>query len=131
MATRLTKSLLWTVMFLVLFAPAAGADQSAVRLEVPDEVAPGTDVTVRVVVTHDGNNFFHYTDWVVVTAEDKEIARWAFSSGNRPEDEDFVREVTYTVEKPTTFGAQANCNIHGSAGPVHALVRVASPKAGD
>ena len=111
----------------VLFPGITGADSSSVRLEVPAETKPGSDITVRVFVTHEGNNFFHYTDWLFVAVGEKEIRRWEFAADRRPEDENFTREITYTVYGPTTFRAQANCNIHGSAGPAEATVRVSSP----
>jgi len=92
------------------------ANKSAVTIEAPAAAAPGTQVTIKVHVSHGGNNFFHYTDWVTVSANGQEIARWEFSSGNRPEDADFTRELTYTVTGPVEISAEANCNMHGSAG---------------
>lgn len=111
----------------VCLPPIAGADQSAVRIEVPAEAKPGSAVTVRVFVTHEGNNFFHFTDWVVVGVGETVIGRWEFAADRRPEDENFVRETTYTVQDTTTFYAQAHCNIHGSAGTAEATVRTPQP----
>jgi len=92
------------------------ADQSSVTIEAPEYAEPGSQITIKVHVSHSGNNFFHYTNWVTVSANGKEIKRWEFSSGNRPEDADFTREMTYTVSGPVEITAEANCNMHGSAG---------------
>ncbi len=104
--------------------PDALADQTAVRIEAPSSASPGSQITVRVHVTHSGNNFFHFTNWVWLKANDVEIGRWEFNPDARPEDENFTRQVSYRVEGPVTLTAQGNCNVHGSAGAVHANVAV-------
>ncbi len=96
--------------------PPAFANQSSVTIEAPKHAEPGSQITIKVHVSHSGNNFFHYTNWVTVSADGQEIKRWEFSSGKRPEDADFTREVTYTVSGPVEITAEANCNMHGSAG---------------
>lgn len=101
------------------------ADQSAVAIDVPPEASRGSTITVTVRVSHEGNSFFHFTDWAWLRAGEVEIARWRFSADNRPEDENFTRQVAYTLHGPTTFTAQANCNVHGSAGAVRKTVAVA------
>lgn len=45
---------------LLVTAPAALADETAVRIEAPATAAPDSLITVTVHVTHSGNNFFHY-----------------------------------------------------------------------
>jgi desulfoferrodoxin (superoxide reductase-like protein) len=112
------------LLFLLLASSPVLANKSAVTLEVPEHAAPGTAITIRVHVTHEGNNFFHYTDWVTVRANGTEIRRWEFSSTRRPESENFTVEMTYTVDGPVEITAQANCNVHGSEGPVSATVQV-------
>ena len=37
--------------------------------------------------------------------------------GNRPEAAIFTKEVKLTVNEPLEIVAEANCNLHGSAGP--------------
>jgi desulfoferrodoxin (superoxide reductase-like protein) len=124
---HLFASVLSALLITALFPAGLRADQSAVRLEVPAQAEPGAVLTLRVRVTHEGNNFFHFTDWVSLAANGQEIKRWAFTADSRPEDENFVRELTYTVRGPTVFSARANCNIHGSAGPAETTVRVGIP----
>ena len=109
----------------LIAASGARADETGVRIEAPAVAAAGDEITVTVHVTHEGNNFFHFTDWVWLKAGDREIGRWAFSAQERPEDERFSRQVTYTVSGPTVFTAQGNCNVHGSAGPARAELRLA------
>lgn len=92
------------------------ADKSAVRLEAPQTGVQGDEITITVHVTHNGNNFFHYTNEVYILADGDEIGRWEFSSGQRPESENFSREVTLTLQGATELVAEANCNLHGSAG---------------
>jgi desulfoferrodoxin (superoxide reductase-like protein) len=109
---------------MLVTAPAALADQTDVRIQAPATAAPDSLITVTVHVTHSGNNFFHFTDWVWLKANDTEIGRWEFRSDARPEDENFNRQVSYRVEGPVTLTAQGNCNVHGSAGMARAEVTV-------
>lgn len=84
-----------------LLSSSALANKSAVSLQVPSAAQRGSEVVIQVKVTHEGNNFLHYTDDVTVTVNGKEIARWKYTATNRPETENFTREVKYTVtERP-------------------------------
>ena len=98
------------------------ANKSSVSLTAPESVPKGTEVTIKVNVTHSGNNMFHYTKWVYVKINGKEIARWDFSAMNTPESENFTREIKYTVNEPAQIEAEANCSIHGSAGIIKASI---------
>lgn len=102
--------------------PDALADQTAVRIEAPSSALPGSQITITVHVTHSGNDFFHFTEWVWLKANDTEIGRWEFQSNARPENETFVRQLSYRIEGPVTLTAQGNCNVHGSAGIARADV---------
>ncbi len=124
----------WAVLatlygLMTLWPQTAAADQTRVRIEAPASAPAGTDITIRVNASHDGNNFFHYTNWVWLKAGDTEIGRWTFSAQARPEKENFIREVQYTLTGPTVFTAQGNCNLHGSAGPAQVKVEIEAPAA--
>ena len=105
------------IIFCILNAGVALADKSAVTIEGPDEVAKGTEATVKLNVTHSGNNFFHYTKWVKVKANGTEIAHWDYSMTHRPEGANFTKEIKVTVAEDLEIIAEASCNLHGSAGP--------------
>jgi desulfoferrodoxin (superoxide reductase-like protein) len=100
------------------------ANKSSVTIDAPDSAREGEIISIRIKVTHKGNNFFHYTNWVYIKINDKEIARWGFTGSKRPEDETFTREVKYKVESTMTIVAEANCNIHGSAGKAIKTIQV-------
>lgn len=107
-----------------LLSSSALANKSAVSLQVPSTVQRGSEVVIQVKVTHEGNNFLHYTDSVYVTVNGKEIARWKYTATNRPETENFTREVKYTATENLDIKAEANCNLHGSAGIASAKIQV-------
>lgn len=104
----------------------AFADKTAVRIEAPKSASPGTEVTIRVHITHEGNNIFHFTDWVFINANDREIGRWTFTAQQRPETDNFTRNITYNVDSTTRLIAQGNCNQHGSEGTTEAIILAAS-----
>jgi desulfoferrodoxin (superoxide reductase-like protein) len=93
------------------------ADKSAVTIEAPDQAAKGTEVMVKIHVTHSANSFFHYTNWVQVKVNGKDTALWEYSMGNRPEAAIFTKEAKLMVNEPLEILAEANCNLHGSQGP--------------
>jgi len=99
-----------------LIAVPVFADKSSVEIDAPAEVTKGETITIILKVSHDGNNLLHYTDWAYIKAGGREIARWDYSMFDTPEDEVFTRKVEYTVTESIVIEAEANCNIHGSAG---------------
>ena len=113
-------------IFLLIFCyPAfSSADKSSVTIEAPENAEEGSEIIIRINVKHSGNNFLHYTDRVYVSINGEEIKRWEFSAFKRPEDENFWREIRYRVSGPLEIVAEANCSLHGSAGPAKKNVSV-------
>ncbi|RPJ13672.1 MAG: hypothetical protein EHM30_11300 [Desulfobacteraceae bacterium] len=118
------KIIFCLTVIILLSAGAAMADKSAVTIDAPQFAAKGTEITIKLNVTHHGNNMFHYTNWVYVKVNEKEIARWNFSATRTPESEYFTKEVKYTINEPVQIEAEANCNIHGSTGIAKATITV-------
>ena len=92
------------------------ANKSATSIEGPTSAAKGTEVTLRINITHSANSASHYTEWVKVTANKKEIARWDYTKDNRPEAADFTKEIKIKMTEDTEVVAEASCNNHGSKG---------------
>jgi desulfoferrodoxin (superoxide reductase-like protein) len=92
------------------------ANQTSVAIVAPETAKKGTEVTITINVSHSSNNRFHYTNWVWVKADGKEIGRWEYSSDKLPENENFSLEVKVKITADTVIEAQGNCNRHGSAG---------------
>lgn len=95
----------------------ADANKTAVTIQGPGEVSRGSDVILRITVTHNDNTPIHYTDWVYVMVNNKEVARWTYSAFKRPESGTFIKEVTIKATDSLEVKAEGNCNLHGSAGP--------------
>jgi desulfoferrodoxin (superoxide reductase-like protein) len=93
------------------------ANKSATSIEGPTSAAKGTEVTLRVTVTHNANSPSHYTEWLKVTSNKKEIARWDYSKDKRPESAEFTKEIKIKVTEDTEIIAEASCINHGSRGP--------------
>ena len=101
----------------VVFCGQASANKSAVSIKAPAEAPRGSEVVIQVTVTHSENNALHYTDWLYVMVNGKEVARWKYTAFARPDAADFTKEITYTATDTMEIKAEANCNLHGSAGP--------------
>jgi desulfoferrodoxin (superoxide reductase-like protein) len=121
---NIKKLILLSVAFLLIFFPSgnAWANKAESRIEVPEAAPKGQEITIRVTVTHNANNFFHHVEWVWVQVNGKEIARWDYTASNKPEGETFTKEIKYKVEGDLEIKAKASCNMHGSAG--EAVVKV-------
>ncbi len=100
----------------------AWAGKAEAKIEAPESAAQGSEITIRVTVIHNANNFFHHIEWLWIQVNEKEIARWDFTGSNKPEGATFTREIKYPVEGDSEIKAKASCNIHGSAG--EAVVKV-------
>ena len=114
------KSFCFGILLLAILSFLFGsalANKSAVSIEGPSGVAKGTEVTLRITVTHNANSPSHYTERVKVTANKKEIGRWDYTKDNRPEASEFTQEIKFKVMEDTEVVAEASCNNHGSRGP--------------
>ena len=123
---KVRHSLLFiTALVLTLsFARTAFADKASVTLDVPDSAAQGSEITIKITVTHNADNFIHHVDWAYVMVNGKEIERWKFKWNKLPPDAVFTKEIKYKVEGPVEIKTEADCNIHGSKGPAVKSVAV-------
>jgi len=102
----------------------ASANKSEASIEGPTEAAKGSEVTLRITATHSANTASHYTEWLKVTANKKEVARWDYTKENRPEGAVFTKEMKIKVTEDTEIVAEASCNNHGSKGPAKHNIKV-------
>lgn len=120
----LNLSLIFLVMIILLCGQDVLANKSATSIEVPENITKGSEITIRVTVTHSANNFLHHTKWLQIMINGTEIARWDYTMSNIPEGAIFTKEIKYKAEGDIEIRAEASCNIHGSAGPSTAKVSV-------
>jgi len=113
---KLKIELVVAVFIFCISSGAAFANQSSVSLEAPNSVERGTEITIKVHVTHSANNYFHYTKWVSIKVDGEAIARWNYGKHKykRPKAKNFTREIKYIVTDDVIIEAEASCNIHGS-----------------
>lgn len=117
-------SLIFLVIMVLIYGQDVSANKSATSIEVPENITKGSEITIRVTVTHNANNFLHYTKWLQIMINGKEISRWDYTMSNKPEGATFTKEIKYKVEGNIEIKAEASCNIHGSAGPSTVKVSV-------
>jgi desulfoferrodoxin (superoxide reductase-like protein) len=113
--------------FLFLFCLHSGpvfANKSAVTLEGPTSAVKGSEVTIKITVTHSANSFLHYTKWLKVQANGQSVQQWDYTGSDRPPGETFTKEIKIKVLENTEVVADANCNMHGSAGPAKLMIQV-------
>lgn len=118
------RFLIGAFTFIFIMQGIALANKSSVSIEAPRTAQKGSDIIIKITVSHKGNSALHYTNWLRVVVNKKEVARWDFTSGQRPEDEIFTRELKIKVTEDLEVTAEANCNIHGTAGPTTIKITV-------
>ncbi len=116
MSKSIALGFLFLAILLLQVGPAL-ANKSAASIEGPTSVAKGTEVTLRVNVTHNANSPSHHTEWLKVTVNKKEIARWDYTKDKLPEAAEFSKEIKIKVMEDTEIIAEASCSNHGSRGP--------------
>ncbi len=121
---RLSLLLISSLFMTLSFTESAFADKASVTLDVPVSAAQNSEITIKITVTHNADNFIHHVDWAYVMVNGKEIERWKFKWNNLPPDAVFTKEIKYKVEGPVEIKTEANCNIHGSKGPAVKTVAV-------
>jgi desulfoferrodoxin (superoxide reductase-like protein) len=102
---------------LLFHVNVALANKSEASIDGPTQAAKGSEITFRITVTHNANTVSHYTEWLKVTANKKEVARWDYTKDNRPEGAVFTKEIKIKVTEDTEIVAESSCNNHGSKGP--------------
>ncbi len=116
----MSKPIALGILFLaILFLQVSPtlANRSAASIEAPTSIAKGTEVILRVNVSHNANTPSHHTEWLKVTVNKKEIARWDYTKDKLPEAAEFSKEIKIKVMEDTEIIAEASCSNHGSRGP--------------
>jgi desulfoferrodoxin (superoxide reductase-like protein) len=110
------------VLFIFLVTGNAWANKAETKIEAPESAAKGSEITIRVIVIHNANSYFHHVEWLWIQVNGSEIARWDYTASKRPEEATFTKEVKYKVEGDVEIKAKASCNMHGSVG--EAVIKV-------
>jgi desulfoferrodoxin (superoxide reductase-like protein) len=113
-----------TMVMLVGLANGVWAGKSEASIQGPTEATKGEEVTLRITVSHSANTAGHYTEWVKVTANKKEVARWNYTKDQRPEGAVFTKVIEVKVTEDTEIVAEASCNLHGGKGPARHVIKV-------
>jgi desulfoferrodoxin (superoxide reductase-like protein) len=100
------------------------ANKTKVEIKAPAEVKAGTEITVTIQAIHSANSKSHHTDWVYLKINGKEVKRWEYKKDALPPGATFTVEFTYVAGEELKLEAEGHCNIHGSAGPANAVVKV-------
>lgn len=108
----------------VVFIAGAWANKTTVTIKVPAEVKAGTEVTIVIDVVHKGNSKAHYTDWVYLKINGKEVQRWEYNKTKLPLTENFSIEYKVVANETLNIEAEGHCNIHGSTGKKTAVIKI-------
>ncbi|MFO7828970.1 MAG: desulfoferrodoxin family protein [Bacteroidales bacterium] len=115
---------LLTLIFVVALSFNSLANKTSVEITAPEKAAKGSEITIKIDVSHFGNSRGHHTDWVVVKINGEEYKKWEYNKDKLPEDSNFTLEFTVIAEEDMEIVAEGNCNKHGSKGKAKAKIVV-------
>lgn len=121
------KLILLTTALLMFCGLNLMANKTSVEIKAPATVKKGSEVTIIINVTHKGNSKMHFTDWVTLKLNGKEIKKWAYTKESLPSSENFTLEYKMTVTEDGTVEAEGHCNLHGSTGAKTFALKITQP----
>lgn len=105
-----------TLFFVLALSFNGWANKTSVEITAPEKAVKGSEITIKIEVSHFGNSGGHHTDWVVVKINGEEYKKWEYNKDNLPEGSNFTLEFKITAEENMEILAEGNCNKHGSKG---------------
>ena len=105
-----------SIFISLLFSVSAFANKTSVKVIAPEKAEKGTEIIIKIEVSHIGNTKGHYTDWVWVKVNGEEYKKWEYSKENLPENQNFTLEFKIKAESNLEIVVEGNCNKHGSKG---------------
>jgi desulfoferrodoxin (superoxide reductase-like protein) len=114
-------ALILSVLFTGLIMGLATANVPGVAINAPppppapNVATAGSDVTIKVTVTHrdTGAPALHYVDRVMLYDGDKLLKEWKYDQNNYKKDEVWTESYTGTANSDMRLRAVAHCTVHG------------------
>lgn len=100
------------------------ANKTSVKIIAPEKAQKGTEITIKIEVSHMGNSGGHHTDWVWVKVNGKEYKKWEYTKDKLPENQNFIIEFTIKADSNLEIIAEGHCNRHGSKGENKVTIKV-------
>jgi len=118
------KNILLSIILILLtfISISATANKTSVKITAVKSAAKGTEIMITINVSHNANSTVHYTDWVYLKINGKEVKRWAYDKTRLPVSGNFSLTYKFTLTENVTIEAAGDCNLHGSAGPATAKI---------
>lgn len=113
-----------TLFVIFLFSVNVYANKTSVKIVAPEKAEKGSEITIKIEVSHIGNTKGHYTDWVWIKINGEEYKKWEYAPDNLPENQNFTLEIKVKAETNLEIEAEGNCNKHGSKGEDKATVLI-------
>lgn len=104
----------------IVFSVNLYANQSNVEIIAPETAVKGSEIIIKINISHSANNFMHHTNWAYIKINGKEVGRWEYPFDSN----DFSKEVKVKVTGQLDIEAMSNCNIHGSTGVKTKIIRI-------
>lgn len=116
MKRKFTITSILTLLVFLIISASAFANKTSVKIIAPEKAVKGSEITIKIEVTHKGNTSGHHTDWVWVKVNGEEYQKWEFTKTDLPENQNFTLEFKIKADTNLEIIAKGDCNRHGSTG---------------
>ncbi|MDA3953409.1 MAG: desulfoferrodoxin family protein [Bacteroidales bacterium] len=124
MKRKFTITGIITLFAFILFSFNGYANKTSVKVIAPGKAQKGTEITIKIEVSHSGNTSGHHTDWVLVKINGEEYKKWEYPKDKLPENQNFTLEFKVKAEADFEIRAEGHCNRHGSKSEEKVTVKV-------
>lgn len=104
------------LLFFIFISVAVYSNKTSVKISTVKKAAKGSEVTVTISVSHNTNSPSHFTDWVYLKINSKEVKRWTYTRTALPASANFTLTFKFILTSNSSIEVMGDCNLHGSAG---------------
>ncbi|MGC1122407.1 MAG: desulfoferrodoxin family protein [Candidatus Methanofastidiosia archaeon] len=107
------RAIMLVMVGLALSLVPVSAGVPIVQIQAPRQVTAGDEVTLKIMITHEGNDNDHHINYVWLYQNDRMAKEWVWTVDDYIKDDQFTLEYTTILTEDTVFLAKAHCTLHG------------------
>lgn len=126
------RTIILVMVALALSLVPISAGVPIVQIQAPMQVTAGDEVTLKIMIAHEGNDRDHHINYVWLYQNDRIVKEWVWTVDDFIQEDQFELEYTTVLTEDTVFIVKAHCTLHGdkiTTFKIEVLPYVPTPKA--
>jgi desulfoferrodoxin (superoxide reductase-like protein) len=107
------RAIILVMVGLVLSLVPISAGVPIVQIQAPMQVTAGDEVTLKIMIAHEGNDRDHHINYVWLYQNDKIVKEWVWTVDDFIQEDQFTLEYTTVLYEDAVFLVKAHCTLHG------------------